>query len=171
EHARGSRIPDWAYRDVLFMLIDYSIRSFELLERKLSRDEKAEVFDVFYRVGDRMGIAGLPQTLKQWEQMREDHLRENMAHGHLTIDLYKQYRQHLGALRFVMLKEVQSMVAPDAVITMLELKKFSYLTPVLGFYKVLRWMGIEKFFRDALLPPDYKQQVTALDQPEVYAHS
>jgi len=26
EHARGAQIPDWAYRDVLFMLIDYSIR-------------------------------------------------------------------------------------------------------------------------------------------------
>ncbi|MDX5443391.1 MAG: DUF2236 domain-containing protein, partial [Hymenobacteraceae bacterium] len=36
EKARGAQIPDWAYRDVLFMLIDYSIRSFELLERKLS---------------------------------------------------------------------------------------------------------------------------------------
>src|SRR6185369_3111766 len=32
EGKRGAKIPDWAYRDVLFMLIDYSIRSFELLE-------------------------------------------------------------------------------------------------------------------------------------------
>jgi hypothetical protein len=170
EHARGSRIPDWAYRDVLFMLIDYSIRSFELLERKLSDKEKTEVFDVFFRVGDRMSIVGLPQTFEQWEKMREEHLRENMLNGHFTEDLYRQYRKHLGALRFVMLKEVQSMVAPDGVIAMLGLKKFSYLTPVLGLYKILRWMGIEKFFRDALLPPDYKQQVVALDQPEVYAH-
>src|SRR6188474_420871 len=29
ENKRGAAIPDWAYRDVLFMLIDYSIRSFE----------------------------------------------------------------------------------------------------------------------------------------------
>src|SRR5882762_372745 len=36
EASRGARIPDTAYLDVLFMLIDYSIRSFELLERKLS---------------------------------------------------------------------------------------------------------------------------------------
>src|SRR3954469_18541561 len=28
ENKRGMKIPDWAYRDVLFMLIDYSIRSF-----------------------------------------------------------------------------------------------------------------------------------------------
>src|SRR5256885_2079273 len=54
EKSRGAAIPDWAYRDVLFMLIHYSISSFELLERKLSLNEKEEVFDVFYRVGTRM---------------------------------------------------------------------------------------------------------------------
>src|ERR1044072_5635118 len=35
EHNRNAKIPDWAYRDVLYMLIHYSIASFELLERKL----------------------------------------------------------------------------------------------------------------------------------------
>src|ERR1700742_3033771 len=34
EQQRNGRIPDEAYLDVLFMLIDYSIRSFELLHRK-----------------------------------------------------------------------------------------------------------------------------------------
>ncbi|MEJ7768124.1 MAG: oxygenase MpaB family protein, partial [Chitinophagaceae bacterium] len=48
EAKRGARIPDWAYRDVLFMLIDYSIRSFEVLERKLNWAEKQEVFQVFF---------------------------------------------------------------------------------------------------------------------------
>ena len=28
ENARGAKIPDWAYRDVLFMLIHYSIAAF-----------------------------------------------------------------------------------------------------------------------------------------------
>ena len=43
---RNAKIPAWAYRDVLFMLIGYSISSFELLERKLSAAEKEEVFRV-----------------------------------------------------------------------------------------------------------------------------
>src|SRR5471030_3514335 len=47
EQSRGARIPDWAYRDVLFMLIDYSIRSYEVLERQLTDEEKEEVFEVF----------------------------------------------------------------------------------------------------------------------------
>src|SRR3954468_926268 len=40
EQNRGFSIPDWAYRDVLFMLIHYSIASYELLEKKLTQAEK-----------------------------------------------------------------------------------------------------------------------------------
>ena len=32
ENSRGAKIPDWAYRDVLYMLIHYSVVSYELLE-------------------------------------------------------------------------------------------------------------------------------------------
>src|ERR1700760_1598864 len=66
EKNRGSNIPDWAYRDVLFLLIDYSIRSFGLLERPLTEAEKEEVFTVFYRVGARMKLKGLPKDYKEW---------------------------------------------------------------------------------------------------------
>jgi len=47
EAKRGARIPDWAYRGVLFLLIDYSIRAYEVLERRPDIFEKREVFDVF----------------------------------------------------------------------------------------------------------------------------
>ena len=47
ESSRGKTIPDWAYRDVLFMLIDYSIRAFEILERPLGIEEKTEVYTIF----------------------------------------------------------------------------------------------------------------------------
>src|SRR5215217_5521251 len=62
EQNRGANIPDWAYRDVLFMLVYYSISSYELLEKKLSEAEKEEVYNVFYRVGARMGLKDLPLT-------------------------------------------------------------------------------------------------------------
>ena len=78
EQKRGAQIPDWAYRDVLFMLIDYSIRAYEVLERKLTQEEKEETFDVFYRVGVRMGIQGLPTTFEEWQKMRDKHLRDNL---------------------------------------------------------------------------------------------
>ncbi len=60
EQNRGASIPDWAYRDVLFMLIHYSIASYELLEKKLTEEEMEEVYNVFYRVGARMGLKELP---------------------------------------------------------------------------------------------------------------
>jgi uncharacterized protein (DUF2236 family) len=50
ERNRGATIPDWAYRDVLYMLVHYSIASYELLERKLKEEEKEEVYNFFYRV-------------------------------------------------------------------------------------------------------------------------
>src|SRR3954463_13057262 len=36
EEKRSAKIPDWAYRDVLFMLIHYSICSYEVLQKKLN---------------------------------------------------------------------------------------------------------------------------------------
>src|SRR5690606_2377050 len=86
EAKRGAKIPDWAYRDVLFMLIDYSIRSYEILERKLSLNEKQEVFNVFYRLGCRMQLKGLPQNYKEWERMREEHLEQNLQNSGYTKD-------------------------------------------------------------------------------------
>src|SRR5688500_15068057 len=93
EQKRGAKIPDEAYRDVLFMLIYYSIQSFELLERKLTKTEQAEAFEVFYRVGARMGIKHLPATFDEWEKMRQKSLSENLVSGEFTINLYRQYRK------------------------------------------------------------------------------
>ena len=115
EAKRGAQIPDWAYRDVLFLLIDYSIRSFEIMERKLSGEEKIEVFDVFYRVGARMGLAGLPRTFSEWEEMRATHLEDNLRHNNYTDDLFSQYRRHLGLPRYRILLESQMLVVPQKV--------------------------------------------------------
>ncbi len=163
EHSRGDQIPDWAYRDVLFMLIDYSIRSFEVLERKLTFAEKDDVFQVFLAVGERMKIRGLPMTFEAWEIMREQHLQDNLLHSDFTMDLYKQYRKHLGPIRYPMLRQVQIMVVPDRVNQLLSLGKIEFLKPVLWLYKGCRFLGFEKFIRNAILPGDYKNQVIELD--------
>jgi uncharacterized protein (DUF2236 family) len=90
EQKRGEIIPDWAYRDVLFMLIYYSIASYELLEEKLSDAEKEEVYNVFYRVGERMGLKALPLTYVAWLPIRKAHLIEDLQKSDLTTDLFKQ---------------------------------------------------------------------------------
>ncbi|GAB3530074.1 hypothetical protein GCM10027443_10210 [Pontibacter brevis] len=163
EAKRGMSIPDWAYRDVLFMLIDYSIRSYELLERKLTENERAEVFEVFNRVGSRMGISGLPETYPHWLLMREEHLMQNLQRGAYTADLYKQYRKHLGVFRYTLLLQGQVLVVPAIVNRMLNLGRFSLLSPVLALYKVSRKLQVEWLLKAAILPPAYKSEIKALD--------
>ena len=163
ETARGDSIPDWAYRDVLFMLIHYSIASFEVLERKLSEGEKEEVFDVFYRLGSRMGLKGLPTNYADWLVMREDHLENNLQKSHYTIDLYKQYRKHLGPIRYKLLKEGQVLVVPKKVKLLLGLKDYSLLTPILVAYKFSRVLKLDWFMKSLVLPTEYKKRIKDLD--------
>lgn len=163
EKQRGGKIPDWAYRDVLFMLIDYSIRSYEILERKLSDAEKEEVFHVFYRVAERMGLTGLPLSYKEWLQMRDEHLQNDLAKSDFTKDLYKQYRKHLGPVRYKLLLEGQILVVPHQVNKLLQLGHFSLLHPVLGFYKLLKRLNLDWFLKSAILPKAYKQEIKELD--------
>lgn len=161
---RGSRIPDWAYRDVLFMLIDYSIRSFEVLERKLSRAEKQEVFDVFNRVGIRMGLKDLPETFADWEGMRQQHMQQDMLYSHFTRDLFDQYRKHLGALRYWILLEVQALIVPKRVCGLLGFRKFSLLAPFIGLYRLSRWVGADRPLKALIIPMEYKGEIGALDR-------
>lgn len=163
EASREATIPDWAYRDVLFMLIHYSISSFEVLERKLNEEEKGEVFNVFYRVGSRMGLIGLPINYEQWLVMREEHLEKDLQKSHWTLDLYKQYRKHLGPLRFKLLKEGQVLVVPKKVNDLLALGKISLLTPVLLVYKLGKKFNLDWFLKSLVLPAEYRKQIKDLD--------
>ncbi len=163
EKERGAQIPDWAYRDVLFMLIDYSIRSFELLERKLTQGEKAEVFEVFYQVGSRMGIGGLPTDYKAWLIMRKQQLTENFVKSAFSIDLYKQYKKHLGLPRYIMLKEVQVRLVPQHINQLLSLGSWSVLKMVLPAYKIARSFHLHQFVKDLILPAKYKMEIAGLD--------
>ncbi|GAB2686999.1 hypothetical protein GCM10027037_06370 [Mucilaginibacter koreensis] len=163
EAARGAQIPDWAYRDVLFMLIDYSIRSYELLEHKLSDAEKTEVFDTFYKVGVRMDISGLPQTYPAWVTMREAHLQDNLYKSDFTVDLYQQYRKHLGFIRYWLLKQVQVLVVSQTVRQYLQLNGFPLLKPVIQLYRLSRLIKFDWLIKEAILPSAYKAQIRKLD--------
>jgi hypothetical protein len=163
EKSRGAQIPDWAYRDVLFMLIDYSIRSYELLDRKLTPAEKQEVFDVFYRMGIRMELTGLPVNYIAWETIRNEHLHDNLLHSNFTADLYRQYRKHLGFLRYHILIQTQMLLVPLIVNRYLSLGKANWIIPVIYIYRLSRNINIDALLRNALLPLKYKAQLQQLD--------
>lgn len=167
EQSRQSTIPIWAYQDVLFMLIHYSIASFELMERKLTYPEKEEVYNVFYRVGNRMGLQELPASYADWIPERSKHLKQNLTKSNFTIDLYKQYKKHLGAIRYWLLRQIQILVVPYEVNMMLGLGKTSMLTPALSVYKTSRKLKMDWFLLSSLLPAKYKMHVKALESSVV----
>ena len=163
ETSRGSLIPDWAYRDVLFMLIHYSQASFELLERKMTDAEKEELFDVFNRVGLRMGLKGLPKNYTEWLIMRDDHLHKDLVLSDLTIDLFKQYRKHLGWMRYKLLIESQKLVVPSHAKQLLKMGTVSWISPILYLYKLSRKIRLDWFLKSLVLPKTYQKQIKELD--------
>ena len=163
EENRGIKIPDWAYRDVTSMLIDYSIRSFELLHRKLTYSEKNEVFLVFTRIGNRMGVQGFPNDFNEWKRMRVEDLNNNTEHSNYTTDLFRQYRKRLGLWNYLVLLEAQKLVVPQRVHQMLGFRKISWLSPVIAVYKLLVNIKIDGVLKMALLLSKYKKEIGALD--------
>lgn len=163
ETSRGTLIPDWAYRDVLFMLIHYSIAAFELLQQKLSSAEKEEVFSVFYRVGSRMHLKELPSNYNEWVTAREHHLNNDLAKSKYTTDLYKQYKKQLGFIRYKILLESQILVVPAQVKKLLGFRSISPLLPAIHFYKITRYFKLNWILKLLLLPKAYKSQIKSLD--------
>ena len=163
EAKRGIAIPDWAYKDVLFMLIDYSITSYEVLEQSLSIKQKQEVLNVFTRVGQRMGLTNLPLTYSEFTVTRQKHLEQNFQNGAYTKDLYKQYRKHLGIIRYKLLIEAQILLLPQTVRTMLKFRKISFLKPLIIIYKIAKQLKLDGLVKDILLPSAYKQDIKQLN--------
>lgn len=163
EARRGQAIPDWAYRDVLFMLIAYSIRAFELLERPLQPSEYEEIVDVFCRLGQRMGVPDLPASYPAWQAARAQHLAQNLAPSSYTSNLYQQYRKHLGDPRYMLLRAVQGMVAPAQVRQLLKLGSGAWLRPALTAYQSTKQLALSQWAKNAMLPREYQARIKALD--------
>lgn len=164
EKARGYSIPDWAYRDVLYLLIDYSRSAFEILERKMTEEEKQELFDVFLRVGQRMGLKDLPTSFSEWSASRERHMSEDLVYSSHTRDLFTQYRLHLGPLRYWILVQVQKVIVPRRVKELLKFNDIHWIRPVLWAYDLSRKVKLDGVFKALILPRDYLRQVKALDR-------
>ena len=145
------------------MLIHYSIASYEVLERKLSLAEKEDVFDVFFRFGQRMNLKGLPENYTEWLTIRKYDLEHDLTKSKYTTDLYKQYKKHLGGFRYSILIQGQIIVVPENVRQLLHLRRFSFLTPILPFYKLSRILRLDGFIKTLILPAKYKKEINAMD--------
>jgi uncharacterized protein (DUF2236 family) len=163
EGQRGQRIPDWAHRGVLYMLIDYSERAHQLLAGPLSAAEQRELYDVFHRVGTGLHIPGLPGSYSAWRADRERHLRRDLVRGAGTEALYAQYRKHLGSWRYYLLLRLQSIVAPGHVRGLLRLKPAEWLRPLVRLYPLLVRAGLRSAIQRLLMPSEHLAAIRGLD--------
>jgi ER-bound oxygenase mpaB/B'/Rubber oxygenase, catalytic domain len=163
ENKRGYAIPDWAYRDVLFMLIHYSVASYELLQERLTQEEKEDVYDVFYRMGLAMGLKELPPTYSSWLSVRESHILNDLERSAWTDDLLKQYQKHVGDFRYRILVEAQKLVIPDRVRDLLGFNHRLWLQPSVPVYKAGRLLSLDVLIKYLLLPSRYRASIQELD--------
>jgi hypothetical protein len=163
EAKRGQPIPDWAYRDVLFLLVAYSIKAFEVLERPLTVPEREEIVDVFCRVGRRMGVPDLPTSYAEWRAAREQHLAQDLVLSPHSTDLYRQYRKHLGGPRYGLLRAVQGLVVPAYVRHQLSLPNGAWISPAVNFYRRTKRWPASQWAKNAMLPAEYQARILALD--------
>jgi uncharacterized protein (DUF2236 family) len=164
ERQRRQQIPDWAHRDVLYMLIDYTERAHAMLARPLTAAEQRELYDVFYRVGTGLAIPELPPAYAAWKEDRDRHLRRDLVYGEGTAALYAQYRNHLGPWRYRLLLALQSIVTPDHARGLLQLQRAEWLRPFLALYPHLVRARLRSILRQLLIPASALPAVRALDR-------
>jgi uncharacterized protein (DUF2236 family) len=163
ERKRGQSIPDWAHRDVLYMLIDYSERAHELLHRPLTADEQCDLYDVFYRVGTGLGVRDLPASYAEWKVDRELHLRRDLVRSAGTEALLEQYRRHLGDWRYRLLLLVQAVLTHEHVRGLMRLTSAEWLRPLVRLYPLLVRLGLRSGIQWLLMPSRYLAAVRGLD--------
>ncbi len=164
ERKRGYAIPDWAYRDVLYMLIDYSERAYTLLHRPLRPDEQTELFTVFQAVGAGMGVPDLPTTYAEWKIDRQAHLDRDLERSQFTDRLFQRYREQLGNWRYNLLRQAMAVLVPDVVSQHLSLPKKPLLAHTIGLYRLLNSLGLRSVVQRLLLPTEYLGQIRGLDK-------
>lgn len=155
ERSRRDEIPQWAHRDVLYLLIDYSERAFELAHRPLSADERDELHDVFYRVGVALQIQDLPSDYASWQIDRRRHLDQDLVYSDHTAALYAAYRRDLSWWRYHLLLQIQAMLVPDTVHRLLDLPTFVWLRPLVALYPFFARMKLQALYQRALIPPQH----------------
>lgn len=162
ERARGQTIPPGAFRDVLYMLVDYSERVHQLLRGPLDEAEREELYAVFRRVGEGMKIEELPADYRAFRDDRELHLRRDLAYGRHTEMLYQQYRRHLGEWRYQILLHVQAQLVPERVRRLLRLRRRAFFSALVGGYGHLGGLGLRPLVRRLLVQPRYWGEVDEL---------
>ena len=164
EKQRSATIPDWAFRDVLYMLIDYSERAHALLYRPLTESERNELYGVFLRIGEGLSISELPETYAEWRKDRRLHMVRDLTYSKHTAMLFQQYRRHLVAWRYNLLVEVQAQLVPDEVRRLLHLNMNGLISGLGRTYGILTTFNLRAVAHTLLIPPRYWAELRQFDR-------
>lgn len=165
ERERGQTIPDWAYRDVLYMLVDYSERAYRLLYKPLTTSQQDDLYTVFRRIGEELHIPELPATYAEWQVDRQRHLERDLAYSRHTALLFRHYRRHLGFWRYELLLQVQALLVPDRVRRLLHLSPDKLLLPnLIRAYGIVDQFNLQSVIHSLLIPPRYWAEVRKFDR-------
>ena len=155
ERSREQTIPTWAYRDVLYMLVDYSERAYRLLHKPLSNTEQDDLYAVFRRIGEGLHIPELPGNYAEWRGDREQHMDRDLVYSRHTALLYGQYRRHLGLWRYSLLLQVQALLVPHKVRRLLHLSPNQLFADLVGIYGIVEKCNLRSVVHTLLIPPQY----------------
>lgn len=164
EHQRRQTIPEWAFRDVLYMLIDYSERAYSLLYKPLSRTQQRELHEVFSRIGNALYIPRLPGTYEEWQKDRRSHMARDLVFGKHTSMLFDHYRKHLGWWRYQLLLEAQAVLVPEEVRRLLKFSSNKLMSGLAQTYGIVTSGHIRSLVHSLLIPPRYWGEVRSFDR-------
>jgi uncharacterized protein (DUF2236 family) len=167
EQQRRQTIPDWAYRDVLYMLIDYSERAYALLYKPLSTVQQRELFEVFLRIGEGLSIPELPRSYDDWKADRRRHMVRDLTYSKHTSMLFQQYRKHLGWWRYYLLLEVQAVLVPNEVRRLLDLNSNQLMSGLVQTYGIIGNSNLRSLVHSLLIPPRYWSEVRSFNRADI----
>jgi uncharacterized protein (DUF2236 family) len=163
EAARGYPIPDWAYRDVLFLLIDYGERAHTVIYGPMSAAERQEHFEAILALGHAMHLPGLPATYAAYQAQRHQQLLDDYASSPLMERLFDRYRAALGPWRYWLLRRIQASLLPAELHSVVGLRPIRLVDGMLWGFRYLPGGGDKlRWLRELLLPRPMAQQVRAL---------
>ncbi len=164
ERSRGSSIPAWSYRDVLFMLIDYGERAYEIVYGPLIQDERETSFR--WSVGSGAGDAHVRLAVDICRLQRAPPAsiwQHNIVHSEWTDLLYRSYREHLGPWRYRAMLDLQGSLVPPEVATALGLTRKRRVDVLLRSYRHLPRRQLLRTFGPVFFARQYAAQLATLE--------
>lgn len=160
ESARGEVIPAWAYRAVLFLLIDYGERAHTIVYGPMSAVECQAHFEAILALGQAMHLPDLPTSYAEYRYQRQQQLLQDYAHSPFTERLNAAFRTALSPWCYWFLRQIQACLIPVELQPITQLRPHWWMALVLRGYRYLPGSGNKVAYLQRLLfPPHLASQL------------